>query len=306
MGVVTSWTAPDRHTIIFFDAADSIREQLTSSCEHIRQNPAMRNPYWAHEFLIGPIVACYDHAVWNLRDQVKALETQRREGKSQVTNTIESNDRDINESGTTFNALHEILRHALHATETIGVAIQTLKSICSRKKTFDEERYSADAAAKKETAQSMILLKRCAKKIGVYLDFQSSVITSLEARAKANEARIRSEITLAFSTVAQLDSRLQAEIGNAARADSYTMVKIAAVTMLFLPPSFVSAIFSTSFFEFKPAEGEAVSKDFWIFWAISIPLTVIVFVSLYPGNRGLLVRGRISNAAHLRPLRETV
>lgn len=302
MGVVTSWKAPDQHTIIFFDAEDSpavgVRNELKCNCENVKVEPALRNPYWAHQFLLGPILACYDEAVWNLRDHVKALEQGRREGKHTVTNSLDSNDRDLNESSTTFNALHEILRHALHKTEILGVAIQTLNSICARKKIFEEERYSAETVAKEETVQNMVITKRCARKIAVYLDFQLSIVRSLEARARANEARIRSEITLAFSTVAQLDSRVQAEIGHAARADSYTMVKIAAVTMLFLPPSFIAAIFSTTFFEFTPPEGEKVSKDFWVFWAVSIPLTIIVFVGLYPGNRGLSVRKHISSAAH--------
>lgn len=173
-----------------------------------------------------------------------------------MANDPHSNDRNLDESSATFNALHEILRHALHKTEILGVAIQTLNSICSRKKIFDEERYLAERAAGIDTAWN----KRCARKIAVYLDFQLSIVRSLEARARANEARIRSEITLvkatflkmmfhlpianfprqAFSTVAQIDSRVQVEIGQAARKDSYTMVKIAAVTMLFLPPSFVS------------------------------------------------------------------
>ncbi|KAK6513067.1 hypothetical protein TWF506_009230 [Arthrobotrys conoides] len=302
IGIITSWTAPDQHTIIFFDAKDSpahsIRDEIKSNCENVKNEDALGNPYWAHQFLIGPIISCYDQAVWNLRDLVKKLETGRRSGTHQVTNGIESNDEDTKESSTTFNSLHEILRHALHKTEILGVAIQTLNSICTRKKLFDDERYSGATVAKKGSHNDMSIAKRCAKKISVYLEFQLSIVRSLEARAKANEARIRSEIELAFSTVAQRDSRVQAEIGQAARDDSYTMVKIAAVTMLFLPPSFVSAIFSTSFFSFSPPDGDKVSKDFWVFWAISIPLTVIVFVGLYPGRRGLSFRRHIASAAH--------
>ena len=78
IGIITSWTAPDQHTIIFFDAEDSpaatIRNELKLNCENIKEEPGLGNPYWAHQFLVGPILACYDQAVWNLRDHVKALE----------------------------------------------------------------------------------------------------------------------------------------------------------------------------------------------------------------------------------------
>ncbi|KAF3275194.1 hypothetical protein TWF970_006916 [Orbilia oligospora] len=305
IAIITTWTAPDQHTIIFLDARDSpahsIRTELKSNCENVKNEAALENPYWSHQFLIGPILACYDQAVWNLRDLVKALEQGRRDGKHAVTNAIDSNDSDMEASRNTFNSLHEILRHALHKTEILGVAIQTLDSICSRKRIFESERYSNEAPVNIDAAESVAVAKRCAKKIGVYLDFQLSIVRSLEARARANEARIRSEITLAFSIVAQLDSQVQAKIGEAARNDSNTMVKIAAVTMLFLPPSFVSAVFSTSFFSFSPPGDDKVSRDFWIFWAISIPLTIIVFGSLYPGGRGLSFRRRVAIAAHHKP-----
>ncbi|KAF3316764.1 hypothetical protein TWF173_001427 [Orbilia oligospora] len=310
IAIITTWTAPDQHTIIFLDArnspAHSIRNELKSNCENVKKEAALENPYWSHQFLIGPIIACYDQAVWNLRDLVKALEQGRRDGKHAVTNAIDSNDSDMEASRNTFNSLHEILRHALHKTEILGVAIQTLDSICSRKRIFESERYSNAAAVNIDAPESVAVAKRCAKKIGVYLDFQLSIVRSLEARARANEARIRSEITLAFSIVAQLDSQVQAKIGEAARNDSNTMVKIAAVTMLFLPPSFVSAVFSTTFFSFSPPEGDKISRDFWIFWAISIPLTIIVFGSLYPGGRGLSFRRRVAIAAHHKPSHRTI
>ncbi|KAK6507842.1 hypothetical protein TWF481_006264 [Arthrobotrys musiformis] len=321
MGIVTTWTAPDQHAIIFFDAPDSIREQLKTACEAIKAGPALQNPYWAHEFLVGPIVQCYDKAVWNLRDQVKEFEISRRKGASVVPDDP-AEDPEIETTKAAFNTLHEILRHSLHATETLGVAIETLASICARKRIFDEEsairEAIAEAATPEETSKTKtarVIARRWSKKITTYLDFKLSIVKSLEARAKANQARINSEITLAISSVAQRDSRVQAkigrvqtriskaqaEIGHAAQNDSNTMVKIAAVTMLFLPPSFVSAIFSTTFFEFTPPEGDKVSKDFWIFWAISIPLTIVVFAALYPGNKGLMFRSYFSKSGHHDP-----
>ncbi|KAJ4395163.1 hypothetical protein N0V91_011027 [Didymella pomorum] len=68
------------------------------------------------------------------------------------------------------------------------------------------------------------------------------------------------------------------ELGNAARFDSRAMRTIAVVTMAFLPPTFLSAIFSMSFFSFQPQEGDdgggwKVSEKFWVYFAVAIPLT---------------------------------
>jgi hypothetical protein len=54
------------------------------------------------------------------------------------------------------------------------------------------------------------------------------------------------------------------------------MITIAAVTMFFLPGTFISAILSTTFFDYGTA-GLSVSKQWWILPATTIPLMVVVF-----------------------------
>ena len=54
------------------------------------------------------------------------------------------------------------------------------------------------------------------------------------------------------------------------------MITIAAVTMLFLPGTFISAILSTTFFDYGD-DGLHVSGKWWILLASAIPLTVVVF-----------------------------
>ncbi|KAK6343598.1 hypothetical protein TWF730_011189 [Orbilia blumenaviensis] len=201
MGVTTTWTEPNHHTIIFFDAAKSVQDELKNRCENIKASPAMMNPYWAHQFLLEPIVACYNTAVWNLRDRVRALEEHRRNGRtiSRAPTGIEPNvGAQAKGQNFGFNELHEILRHALHTTEILGVAIQTMSSICGRQKTFDDENLAPEKAAQKGGAAKLATVKRCKNEIAGYLAFQQSIVRSLEARAKANEARIRSEITLVW------------------------------------------------------------------------------------------------------------
>lgn len=54
------------------------------------------------------------------------------------------------------------------------------------------------------------------------------------------------------------------------------MITIAAVTMLFLPGTFISAILSTTFFDFD-RDGLIVSRQWWILPASTIPLMIVVF-----------------------------
>ena len=54
------------------------------------------------------------------------------------------------------------------------------------------------------------------------------------------------------------------------------MITMAAVTMLFLPGTFISAILSTTFFDYGE-DGLSVSRKWWILPASTIPTTVGVF-----------------------------
>ncbi|KAL8993573.1 MAG: hypothetical protein Q9169_006241 [Polycauliona sp. 2 TL-2023] len=86
-----------------------------------------------------------------------------------------------------------------------------------------------------------------------------------------------------------MDSRTNLEIANLtskiardAQRDSSSMITIAAVTMVFLPGTFISAVFSMAFFNAGTDEnGKAtleVSPLVWYFPAVTIPLTILVLL----------------------------
>lgn len=51
----------------------------------------------------------------------------------------------------------------------------------------------------------------------------------------------------------------------------------AVLTTLFLPGTFIAALFSTSMFNFDH-DSIQVSRLFWVYWAVTVPLTIIVVV----------------------------
>lgn len=71
------------------------------------------------------------------------------------------------------------------------------------------------------------------------------------------------------------------------------MITIAAVTMFFLPGTFISAILSTTFFDYGD-EGLKVSKKWWVLPATAIPLTAIVF-AVWMAWRYMTLRRRRMN-----------
>ena len=60
------------------------------------------------------------------------------------------------------------------------------------------------------------------------------------------------------------------------------MKTLAFVTMVFLPGSFVSALFSTDLFDWDNTEDQGIgiltTPQFRLYWAVTIPLTVITFI----------------------------
>ncbi|CAA7271269.1 unnamed protein product [Cyclocybe aegerita] len=96
--------------------------------------------------------------------------------------------------------------------------------------------------------------------------------------------------TLIGSRIMAYDSRTNLDIAwsmgwisFSAQRDSSSMIIIAAVTMFFLPGSFVSALFSMVFFNSESKEdGQMrliVAPQWWLFPAIAILLTILVFIA---------------------------
>ncbi|KAF6822054.1 hypothetical protein CPLU01_12234 [Colletotrichum plurivorum] len=92
-----------------------------------------------------------------------------------------------------------------------------------------------------------------------------------------------------YNIIAQKDSKVnlqmasdQKMLAHLSRQDSEAMKGISILGAIFLPGTFLASIFSTTFFDFNDAPDMAsvVSPRFWIFWAVTVPFTLIV-VGLY-------------------------
>ncbi len=90
-----------------------------------------------------------------------------------------------------------------------------------------------------------------------------------------------------YSIISQVDSRLNTKAAAASSRDSAAMKTFAFLIILFLPGTYNATIFSTGMFNWSgnsdgSGDGRVVSKLFWVHWALSVPLTIVVAVGWRP------------------------
>ena len=118
---------------------------------------------------------------------------------------------------------------------------------------------------------------------------QSSVqLSSLYNIIAQRDQRISIDIADASRALAlesKRDQKISIEISKASsiialesRRDSSAMKTLAAVTMVFLPGTFVASVFAMPFFDFGNSDGlRVVNPQLWIYWVVTIPLTFLTF-----------------------------
>jgi hypothetical protein len=84
--------------------------------------------------------------------------------------------------------MHEIARHAIHSSETLEMAMETLSQMIQ-----EHQAWFKDNAAEK--ASKTVPLEPIRKP----LQYQSTILKCLHLRAKAIEERLRNEINLVLS-----------------------------------------------------------------------------------------------------------
>ena len=88
-----------------------------------------------------------------------------------------------------FSFLHDFARHAIHSSETIDVAVETMAHMLRQHEWFSN-------AGQRYVEMDVVALHH----IQLCLRFQLQMMQSLRARSKANEERLRNEITLVGCT----------------------------------------------------------------------------------------------------------
>ncbi|KAK5940662.1 hypothetical protein PMZ80_007079 [Knufia obscura] len=223
--------------------------------------------------LLYQAVVVADIGVWACSKAVRNLE------KSRIDSTTHVN------ASFNFPQAHDLLRHALHSTEVLQVAGQTLDAwlqryLASQKRQqrlqhAQHARLNQNQPQANQQAQSIPFEEDTPLPPECYHDellatFQ--LLSNLSLRSASNDARLRNEINLAFNVVNQQDTK--------------AMRTISIVTLLFLPATFVSTLFSMTFFNQPSAEQPwGVSPMIWIYFVISVVMTAVTLVTWFWGAR---------------------
>ncbi|ETS78910.1 hypothetical protein PFICI_08763 [Pestalotiopsis fici W106-1] len=249
INVFSRWTEATNQTVlILFDLDMAVMDHLLQTFKQVEPD-CLADPFWPYIELSGEVARLQDTAVWRIRNQVRDIETHRVQGKPEPE----------------YRRLHDLARHAIHVSESLDVAARTLEAI----------------NAQHHDTQSTSLDRRAWTRVRQRLLFHKQLVDSLRYRSVSNEKRLQNEIQLAFNTVAQYDSALSVKIGEAAKIDSAAMKTISLLTLAFLPPTFICAIFSMSFFNYDSEGGWTVSNQFWMYWAFAVPLTLLTSIVCY-------------------------
>ncbi|KIX02237.1 uncharacterized protein Z518_08176 [Rhinocladiella mackenziei CBS 650.93] len=101
--------------------------------------------------------------------------------------------------------------------------------------------------------------------------------------------RMELQLNVLYSFVAQHDNQLSAQLAALSGRDSTSMKILAFITAVFLPATVVATLFSMDMFDWQNATSKnvvsssdedngqthTVSPQFWIYWAVTIPLTIV-------------------------------
>ena len=113
-----------------------------------------------------------------------------------------------------------------------------------------------------------------------------SMMVELKSQMLAAEwifTKIDSLIKNANLTINRADQRSSIQIADSShtiaiesKRDNLSMMTIAAITMIFLPGTFVASLFAMPLFD--RTHGDVFRSSFWIYWAITVPLTVLTLL----------------------------
>ncbi|KAJ2972068.1 hypothetical protein NQ176_g7369 [Zarea fungicola] len=106
------------------------------------------------------------------------------------------------------------------------------------------------------------------------------VISSMEKQKMLflnYKSRKNGTMSLVYNLVTQSDAANNIQLSRSMKRDSTSMTAIAALTMVFLPGTFTSSVLSAGIFSARAeSQGIAISNLWWLWVALTIPLTIVV------------------------------
>lgn len=129
------------------------------------------------------------------------------------------------------------------------------------------------AQTTRQTEQSSLLLSALWNLIA-QRDQTSSLQLAKTSAEIAQESRNEQSISTKIAKASQ-------RIAEETKRDSASMKTIAAVTMLFLPGTFLASCFSMPLFDWSAPSSLVISPRIWLYWVLTITLTLLTMVGYW-------------------------
>ncbi|KAL3422678.1 hypothetical protein PVAG01_06834 [Phlyctema vagabunda] len=237
-------------TLVCFGASGEIERRFENIMLNSAWEDAMQDPLILFDVVFDQLYLQIDTIAWKLAEVYGSMETRILDRASRPGSAAETID---------FVGLHNISKHVVYLREGAEAASKTLRKICEHHRSLVAEQPTS-SFTKMQTQDS--------------LEYTQTLLDSTQLRLISLEKRINNLINLAFNLVTQQDSRIM-------QKDSSSMKTIAIMTLIFLPAGTVAAMFGSQFFNLSVDDDTGtsafvISPLFWIFWLISMTLTVIL------------------------------
>lgn len=247
------WYALKRRTEIVLFDHPEFAQQVGDSLISQIDPSRLGDPFWVYPIMAQEVAAVQDECVWELRTLIRNYEKHRH-----LYSDL-------------FDYLHEVSRHSIHINETLHVAESILDSV---------QKYHDHFTSTELNSQTKDHSDPFSQNVRNRLGHLQTTFTHLRHRSEANHERLKAEISLSFNKSAQ--------------AESAATRTISLVGLLLLPAAFIAALFSTSFFNYDAPTGIwGVSGKFWIYWAVTLPVTATTVFLWFFGPR---IWNRMTNA----------
>ncbi|KGO39068.1 Mg2+ transporter protein, CorA-like/Zinc transport protein ZntB [Penicillium expansum] len=248
-----------------FGSAENLSQTDKESSYDLRD--WKKEPFLMLESALSIVVDQCEEDLWSFQKPVRDIEKTRGQEVFKQTSSFD-NDETFEFLVKRYTRLHELSRHVIHISETMDAASSNLGAIVRDHDLWTRSNTPSSAATKR---LSKALLLR------------ENMIHNLNFRAKAFVGRMDNEIKCASNFVAVADSNISKGILKQTRNEGKVLSDtVSALTLLFLPSTFISGFFGMNFFTLESNQTTQklqweTHPKIWIFFVCAIPITILGF-----------------------------
>ncbi|CZR69349.1 uncharacterized protein PAC_19249 [Phialocephala subalpina] len=232
---------------------------------------------WTHPLFL-PILLVYNYRIrshlfaWDLDDQVVDLE--RQTGVVFAGRTVRTKETSVLPESIPREKIRDLTKymHTLMAEIIFFERVVEWTSDCN-----DWLESVADELYQLKVEKDSEILEM--------IQFMRSDAKNFKGLVRALKERVQSQINVLYSYIAQIDNSINAKIAVSSARDSSAMKTLALITTVFLPGTYVATLFSMLMFTWSSSTSSPssssdpiVSPKFWIYWAVTIPLTLLTML----------------------------